>query len=211
MTFNQFKNTFKIFPLISSFQVLRLISKRQLTRWQRKDLIIKLRRGIYILNEHDRRIQPSRIFLANQLYFPSYVSAEHAIGYYDLIPERVEDVTSVTTKKTAQFTNPFGVFAYQHLRTDLFFGFKEIPDENKLPVLIAEPEKAMLDFIYLNLADFKNKDNDIFSLSYRLQNLDKLKKNRLMAYANRFKNKTLLSVVKNLLSFMKESIWLCSI
>jgi len=72
------------------------------------------------------------------------VSTIYALGYYDLIPEKVIDVTSVTTKKTAKFTNPFGTFIYQHLKTSLFFGFKEIEDENGFPVLIAEPEKAVL-------------------------------------------------------------------
>lgn len=106
------------------------------------------------------------------------MSTEYALGFYDLIPEKVEDVTSITTKKTAKFTNAFGTFLYQHVKTDLFFGFTQIEDENGFPVLIAEPEKAMLDFIYLNLQDFKDKGKDIFSLSYRLQNLDTLKKEK---------------------------------
>ncbi|MDI6841100.1 MAG: hypothetical protein QMD71_09715 [bacterium] len=137
-----------------------------------------MKRGLYILNESDRKIYPSRVFLANSLYSPSYVSTEYALGFYDLIPEKVEDVTSITTKKTAKFTNAFGTFLYQHVKTDLFFGFTQIEDENGFPVLIAEPEKAMLDFIYLNLQDFKDKGKDIFSLSYRLQNLDTLKKEK---------------------------------
>lgn len=209
MKYLEFKNNVGEFPLIASTHIANInkkpqILKVQLRGWQKKGLIIKLRRGLYILNKNDRKIEPSRIFLANALYSPSYVSTTYAFGYYDLIPEKVEDVTSITTKKTFKFTNPFGTFVYQHLKTDLFFGFTEIKEENGFPVLIAEPEKAMLDFIYLNLQDFKAREKDIFSLSYRFQNLDILKKKKLIDFAKRYENKGILDVVKNLLSFMKE-------
>lgn len=209
MKYLEFKNTVRRFPLISSTHIANISKKPQILKvqmrgWQEKGLIIKLRRGLYILNKNDRKIEPSRIFLANALYSPSYVSMEYAFGYYDLIPEKVEDVTSITTKKTAKFKNLFGTFIYQHLKTDLFFGFAEIEDENGLPLYIAEPEKAMLDFIYLNLGDFKGKRKDVFNLSYRFQNLDILKKKKLMDFAKRYKNKRIFDVVKNLLNFMKE-------
>lgn len=211
MKYLDFKNAVKGFPLISSLHIYNIDRKTatlkvQFSGWLKKGLIIKLKRGIYILNESDRKIEPSRIFLANALYSPSYVSTTYAFGYYDLIPEKVEDVTSVTTKKTAKFTNSFGTFIYQHLKTNLFFGFAEIKDENGFPVFIAEPEKAILDFIYLNLQDFKGKEEDIFSLSYRFQNLEILKKKRLIEFARRFDNKAVMEVVKNLLIFMKKGI-----
>ncbi len=208
MKFITFKNTFSGFPLIASSQLYSVVKNRatfkvQLNQWLNKGLIIKLRKGLYLLNENDRKINPSRIFLANALYSPSYVSTEYALGFYDLIPEKVEDVTSVTTKNVKRFKNPFGTFVYQHLKTSLFFGFKEILDENHLPVHIAEPEKAMLDFIYLNLAGFKNQDQDVFAQSYRLQNLDILKKTKLLAFAKRY-NQAVLTVAHNLLKYRKE-------
>ena len=208
MNYIEFKNAFSKFPVISTSHIFSVTNKiqplrNQLNRWQEKGLVIKLRKGLYLLNENDRKIHPSRIFLANALYSPSYVSTEYVLGYYDLIPEKVEDVTSVTTKNVKRFRNPFGTFIYQHLKTDLFFGFKEILDENKLPVHIAEPEKAVLDFIYLHLVDFKNKDQDVFELSYRMQNLDILKRNKLLSFAKRY-NKTVETVVNNLLNYMKK-------
>lgn len=208
MKYREFKNTFEKFPVISSVDIYHAVPnpktlERQMSRWLNIGMVIKLRRGLYALNENDRKIHPSRIFLANALYSPSYVSTEYALGYYDLIPEKVEDVTSVTSKNVKQFKNPFGTFIYQHLKTDLFFGFEEILDDNKLPVHIAEPEKAILDFIYLNLTDFKNKDRDVFALSYRLQNLDLLKKSKLLVFAKRY-NKAVLAVANNLLNYIKE-------
>lgn len=208
MKYLEFKNAVRNFPIISLTHIFNIDRKTQtlkvqLRGWQKKGLVIKLKRGLYILNENDRKIEPSRIFLANALYSPSYVSTTYAFGFYDLIPEKVIDVTSITTKKTAKFTNIFGTFIYQHLKTNLFFGFKEIKDENGFPVLIAEPEKAILDFIYLNLKDFKDKETDVFSLSYRFQNLNILRKKRLMDFAERFQSKEIFDVAKNLLDFIK--------
>ena len=205
----EFKNVFREFPVISSSQ-FRAVTKNiealkwNLVSWQKKGLVIKLRRGLYVLNENDRKIHPSRIFLANAVYFPSYVSTEYALGYYDLIPERVEDVTSVTTKKTAQFSNPLGTFVFQHVKSSLFFGSTKVKDENGLPVLIAQPEKAILDFIYLNLSSFKGKGTEVFGLSYRLQNLDILKKRKLKEFAKKYENKWIDEVLKDLLAFMKQ-------
>jgi|UniRef100_A0A7C6AA73 predicted transcriptional regulator of viral defense system len=208
MNYIEFKKTFGHFPIIATTQIFSITRqvqplRNQLSRWQKRGLIIKLKKGLYVLNENDRKINPSRIFLANILCSPSYVSTEYALHYYDLIPEQVYDVTSVTTKNVSQFKNQFGTFIYQHLKTDLFFGFKEILDENKLPVLIAEPEKAILDFIYLNLAEFKDKAKDVFGESYRLQNLDRLKKTKLLTFAKRY-NKTVLAVVNKLLEYWQE-------
>ena len=99
MKYLEFKDAVKEFPLISSTHISNIDKKPQtlkvqLSGWQKKGLVIKLKRGLYILNESDRKIQPSRIFLANALYSPSYVSTKYAFGYYDLISEKVEDVTS---------------------------------------------------------------------------------------------------------------------
>ncbi|MEW6482802.1 MAG: hypothetical protein AB1397_07415 [bacterium] len=209
MKYLEFKNIFRKFPIISSSHIFNLTTKprslkNQLSIWQRKGLVIKLKKGLYILNEQDRKITPSRLFMANALYSPSYISTEYALSYYGLIPERVEDLTSVTTKKTIDFKNLFGTFRYQHLKTELFFGMTQITDENGLLVLLAYPEKAMLDFIYLNLQDFKNKGMDIFEDSYRFGNLNILKKKRLMEFAKRYKNKVFMDIVNNLLNFMNQ-------
>jgi predicted transcriptional regulator of viral defense system len=209
MTYLEFKNTFRDFPLISSSHIFNVTRKPaalrwNLVQWQKKGLVIKLKRGLYILNVKDRKIHPSRIFIANALYSPSYVSNEYGLSYYSLIPEMVVDPTSVTTKKTNKFANATGTFHYQHLKDELFFGFIKVEDENGFPVLIAEPEKAILDFFYFNQKEFNNKEKEIFALSYRFQNLERLKKRKLKNFAKRFNNKAVLDIVNNLLSYMKE-------
>ena len=209
MDYQEFRQKVRAYPLITK-QYLNLLTadlhslQNQLIRWQKRNLILKLKRGIYLLNKEERAINPSRLFIANQLYYPSYISCEYALGYYGLIPERVMDITSVTTKKTAHFKNKLGTFRYQHIKKDSFAGFREIKDEAGLACLVAEPEKAVVDFLYLNLSKFKRDDREVLRDSYRFQNISDLKGTKIRNYARMFKSKKLLTVAESFCRFIKE-------
>ena len=207
MRFEEFKNKIIYRPLIFTKDLEVFISKseiqslhNQFKRWQKKGLIQKIKNGVYILNESDRKVTPSKTYIANQIYLPSYISLEYALSYYNLIPEGVIDITSVTTKKTVSFTNPIGVFVYQHIKIDAFKGYKSITDEFSLNVIMAEPEKAIVDFLYLNLRSFKEliKENEIiniFEYSYRFQNTEILNNNKIIEYSRLFNNNKLSKIV----------------
>lgn len=200
MDYTQFKNKYQYAPFILSRDEVRLeknaqIIRNQFSRWQDKGLIIKLKRGTYLLNKNDRKINPSRLFISNQLYGPSYVSLEYALNFYGLIPERVSDVTSVATRKTIRFQNELGVFTYQRIKPQAFRGFRKNVDEAGLPYFIAEPEKALLDFLYLNLNKFPRDLKDLFEISYRFQNLDILRKRKIVELAEMFNNHKLMKIV----------------
>jgi len=201
MKYTDFKSKMRRFPIITGTLLSHLdederILRNQLSRWQNQELLIKLRKGLYLLNRDDRSIQPSKFFLANQIVFPSYVSLESALAYYRLIPEVVYRVTNVTTAKPVQYRTQEGAFSFRHLKSNLFFGFKKECDEAGFDFLIAEPEKAFLDFLYLNLAKFLPADTEIFEESYRFANFEMLQADRLRSYAVRFGSKKLLRVVK---------------
>lgn len=178
--------------------------RNQLTRWKNKGLLIELKRGIYILNADDRKVFPSRFFFANQIIWPSYISLESALGYYGLIPEAVKDVTSVTSKKTVRFKKKAGGFIYQHIKPEAFKGYVSFKDEAGLGVFIAKPEKALVDFLYLNLNKFKLSAKDIFRESYRFQNTDVLSRSKIIFYARIFKNKRLDAVAREFCEFIEE-------
>lgn len=209
MEYLEFKKKIIRFPVIRSrdmerFKEDKQILRNQFLRWQKKGLIYKLKKGIYILNENDRKTYASPMFIANQLYSPSYVSLEYALGHYDLIPEKVIVMTSVTTKKTADFFNVLGRFEYRHMRPEVFRGFKGQKDQYGFTFFIAEPEKAMVDFFYFNLARFKADDKDIFELSYRFQNTEVLRRKNILRWAELFDNDKLLKVARLFCEFMKE-------
>ena len=220
MDYKQFKNSVLHLPLILSKDLERgqsnkQIIRNQLRRWQDNGLIFKLKRGMYLLNVNDRKINPSRQFIANQLYMPSYVSLEYALNFYDLIPERVSEVTSVTTKKTIRFVNDLGTFTYQHIKSKAFRGFKMTKDEMGLTFFIAEPEKAVIDFLYLNfdkskhldkvLDKIKISDKDVFESSYRFQNTETLSQRRIMELAGLFESEKLTRFAQLFCEFIGSS------
>ncbi|MDO8525779.1 MAG: hypothetical protein Q7S07_04755 [Candidatus Omnitrophota bacterium] len=209
MNYTNFKKKVISFPVISSADLLLFEGKwqaarNQLNRWLKKSLVIKLRRGLYILNENDRKINPSSQYLANQLYLPSYVSLEYALGFYGLIPERVRDVTSVTTKKTARFTNSMGSFTYQRIKVEAFQGYNTVKDKAGFNFFIAFPEKAVIDFLYLSLDRIKEPAIDIFESSFRFQNTEDLDDKKIIKMAALFKNKKLTKLAHLFCEFIRK-------
>ncbi len=203
MNFKEFREKTKQVPFLQSdlaklFSVEPQAMRNQLQRWKNKGLIISLKRGVYLLNQEERTNSISRQVIAANLYTPSYISLETALSYYKLIPEKIVSLTSVTTRKTKTFQNKEGLFIYRHLMKEAYFGFQLMRDEYGFPYFMAEPEKALLDFLYLNLGSIQSDNNDYYALSLRLQNRSLLNKKKLTLYAKRYAVKKLLKIVEKL-------------
>lgn len=204
MKFDEFLNIYRDVPVIDS-STFPLYSdrpsnlRRQVRTWVKKRYLIPLKRGLYIFSENYRQIEPSSLFISNYLVSSSYISLEYALGYYGLIPEKVTVITSVTTKKTNKFKNKLGKFEYRSVKKSLFFGYKKESDKN-LEFFIAFPEKAILDYFYLN-ADFKGKFEEFDSL--RFQNLDKLNIERMRAYQKKYNNRV-CRIVEKLVKYIQQ-------
>ncbi len=116
---------------------------------KRKELI-SLRRGLYIIGPNIDLPQPEPFLIANHLRGPSYVSLESALSYWNMIPERVYEISAVTTKTSKQYKTPVGRFSYQQLKTPYYsYGLKNIAYSPKQTILIASREKALCDKIVL--------------------------------------------------------------
>ena len=208
MNYTEFKLKFQHYPLILSRDILKSQGDpqallNQLGRWTNKGLLIQLRKGVYIFNKSDQKLAPDINYIANRLYEPSYVSLEYALNFYGIIPEKVKDVTSITTRKTIVAVNELGRFIYQHIKPQGFRGFKKM-GESLMPFFIAEPEKAVVDFLYLNLSKFGKETRDVLEHSFRFQNIEELKEQRLMELGHLFTNKKLTRILKALIVWMKE-------
>ena len=204
MKFNEFVKIYQEAPLVDSSTFSLYNEKpqnlrRQVREWVKKDYLIPLKRGLYIFSSQWRKIQPSVLFMANFLVLPSYVSLEQALGFYEIIPEKVTVITSVTTKKTKIFRNLVGSFEYRSIKEDLFFGFKKEIDNNQ-EFFIALPEKALLDFFYLN-NHFQGDFSELESL--RLQNLEVLNIRLLETYGLKY-NKRIRKIAEVLIEFVKK-------
>jgi predicted transcriptional regulator of viral defense system len=162
----------------------------QLHRWCNGGKLIPLRRGMYAFPDRYRPgvINPSE--LANHLYTPSYISRHWALGYFGMIPEAVVTYTSVTSRVPRTFTNAFGTFRYQHVKQSAFFGYNATRiGESR--VLLAEPEKALLDFWHLERGTW----NEPRMREMRFQNTDTVDVTKLRSYAERFESPRLVACV----------------
>jgi predicted transcriptional regulator of viral defense system len=164
MSFQKFRNTFYDQIYITSNQVNAWrpdFSKNNLGRWVKNGYLIKLRNGHYIFSEYLN--QPNiNLFVANRIYRPSYISLHAALSFYGLIPEAVVRTTSVTPLKTMSFVNPLGSFSYKSIKESFFFGYSHLPFHTGKSILMATPEKALLDLLYLY--PFYNSKEELLDL-----------------------------------------------
>lgn len=189
MKYLDFFNTFQ-WPIFS-LQDLRIAKIKilpvQLSQWVKNGYLIKLKNGIYAFSE--RKSGLGLEVISRYLYEPSYISLERALSKHGLIPEIVYNVTAVTTRKTMTLKNVFGVFIFRNIKKDLFFGYNKIK-ENGNVYFLAEPEKALLDFLYLNAAKINNTD-DVDGLRLNEIVLGGLNRKKIKEYLKIFNSRKL--------------------
>lgn len=142
----------------------------RITELLRKGDIVRVKKGIYIFGEQYRRRPYSREVLANLIYGPSYISLEYALGYYGLIPEGVESVTSVTTGRSRRFETPLGLFSYHTVPLAAFTaGIDRVETGDGRSFLMALPEKALADKIRLERGNSLSSQREL--RRYLVENL----------------------------------------
>ena len=196
MTYLDFRGAMYSFEVFSTRDIEKLFPKfdtRRLVEWQRKGYIHKLINKWYVFADIPVN-ERLRIRISNCLHRPSYVSLESALSHYGLIPEAVYSVQNITTRKTVTYETVAGTFNYRSIKAHLFFGY-QVDNNQPIPVLIASPEKAILDYLYLNHKI--NTAEDIEGLRLNLTTFNEIINNdRLTSYAECFESKTLNKRVK---------------
>jgi len=151
MQYLEIKENLKKFIVISRRDILKVdpdFHDQRLSEWQKKGYIKKVVKGYYIFS--DLEVNESVLFIiANKIFDPSYISLEMALSYYGLIPESVYGVTSATSRKTYAFDSWLARFSYRKIKPELMFGY-QLVDYKNYSFKIAEIEKAILDYFYIN-------------------------------------------------------------
>ncbi|MEN8251845.1 MAG: hypothetical protein ABFS32_23190 [Bacteroidota bacterium] len=158
---------FRVFSVQDVNKQFPSMNLMNLVRWQEKGYILKLRNRWYAFN--DRESSENMGWLAaNLIYSPSYISLHTALSWYNLIPEMIPTTTSVTTRKTNKFSTPLGSFDYHSIKPELFgFGYvledmgSSVRDTGR-KIMVATPQKAILDFFYIN--NYYETEKDIEDL-----------------------------------------------
>lgn len=110
--------------------------------------LLRLKKGFYAFSEDYRRQPLDLLAIANGLYAPSYVSFEYALSLHGVIPERVVQITSATSKNNKLFDTPLGRFSYKKIPINAYsLGVEWHFDEVEGGRFIATLEKALCDKI----------------------------------------------------------------
>jgi len=118
-------------------------------------LLIRVRRGLYLIASKIKQAIPDEFELALLIYGPSIVSRESALSYHGWIPEAVYTLTSVSFGKSKEFNTPLGVFSYIHVPQNVFYnGVERMTDEDENIFLMATPIKALADYVYVHKKDW---------------------------------------------------------
>jgi len=134
------------------------------------EVLVKIERSKYLLKD----AKVNDFALANFIYQPSYVSFETALNFYGILSQFPYEISSTTVKKTIKKTFEGKVFTYTRVKKDLFWGY-----DKKDNFIIAFPEKALLDQLYISANGHKRMNLDEYDLS-------RLNVSRLKNYLKKF-------------------------
>lgn len=122
-------------------------TNKKVTWLEKQGYIIRLKRGLYVVNPELSRKTLSSELIANHLYTPSYISMSAALRYYGLISEAVYVNQSMTVKHSRSFRTPVGSYDYKYISREAFsVGVRSI-HKGDYAFLVASPEKALCDLI----------------------------------------------------------------
>ena len=169
MKFEELRKLIRKNPIFTFEDVLMLFPdenyanvKLLLHNWTRTGKLNRIKKGLYCLADID---VSDNYFFAAFIYSPSYISLESALNYYGIIPDIPQEVVSVTTNNTQEFNTVKGVYLYRKISNKLFYGFKKVQN-GSLFYLIADKEKAVLDYLYYKSRGIYTKNLDEIRLTF---------------------------------------------
>ncbi len=194
---------YRVFSIRDVRKIFPEMNLMNLVRWQKKGYIIKIRNGWYCFSDTESSENIDWL-AANLVYDPSYVSLQSAMSYYGLIPEAIFETTSITTRKTNRFVTPLGNYSYNHVKSNIFsFGQSLIHMDGDRSqtgrgrkILLASPEKAILDFFYIHIHYKTEKDMEHLRLDEAL--LKETLNWKFFSYLEKYTNNSLEDRIKKM-------------
>jgi predicted transcriptional regulator of viral defense system len=173
--------------LVRKYKLSEPSVRNALRRYESKGLVERISTKIYInhFNQHF-----SSRDLVNTLRSNSYISLESALVDRGVITQNPSVLTCVTPRYPQTFRSKSVIVVYRKISPDLYWGFEEKSTRYN-EYLIAEPEKALLDWVYLTRQEGLPTPLDEINLQF-------LNTGKLRAYAERFP-KTVNVTIKDLL------------
>jgi predicted transcriptional regulator of viral defense system len=148
---------------------------RAVSRLTKRELLSRVANGVY-LNKLVR--DASALDFVGILKPNAYVSLESALNHWGISTQSPVALTCVTTGNAKEYRTPEFTISFRTISVRLFWGFVE-KQTRYSKYKIAEPEKALLDWIYLTLQS---------GLTPRLDEIElkSIDKRKLVQYADKY-------------------------
>ena len=141
-----------------------------LTRLVKKGTLRRIWRNLYELKLRPADIREA----ANIIYRPSYLSFTYCLGELGILNQIAYAIEFATPRKTKTIVIRDRDVVFRKIKRELFFGYA-LKDN----IFIAEPEKALLDTLYL-------KSKGLAGLSEEELNLGGLSRKRFLEMSGKF-------------------------
>lgn len=123
---------------------------KKLSRLLQTGYLLQLKNGLYTTHLYALLYKDTfPEYIANILYYPSYLSLEYVLQKEGLIPEAVYQYTSISAKTPRMYQNQIGIFTYNKIKSSLFTGYIEVAFHEHYRIKIATKAKALFDYFYL--------------------------------------------------------------
>ena len=144
--------------------------KVSLSRLTKRKILRRLRRNLYEVT-----LKPSDLLeTANSIYQPSYLSFTYCLGKLGMLNQIAYEIEFATPKKTKRIEIRNRSIIFRKIKKELFFGYT-LKDN----IFIAEPEKALLDTLYL-------KTKGLTAIHESELNLGDIRKQKFITMSKRF-------------------------
>lgn len=200
-------------PLITDAEVESLLDGTPNSRYSKvkrmlaQGKLLHMRRGLYCLTQEIGYLKKPHPFeLAQYIYGPSFISLESALSYHNLIPEAVYTTTSVTSKRSKEFTTPLGFFTYQHVPGEGLYTEVILIKENERQFFVAKPWRSICDYIFCYRKDWNNLTPFIKSLRINLDNLPKLTDEKIELLDDYYQNRRVSRFLKGIKKYLNKEI-----
>ena len=124
------------------------------------EMLIKLKRGLYIVSPQVSGKLLSLELIANHLYGPSYVSSHYALSQYGLIPERVymQEYFPIGITQKEEEGVTYLIATPEKALCDMLMQEKYVPDQSmsRLEIFFEEDMR-------IEISDLRNMNRDIIS------------------------------------------------
>jgi predicted transcriptional regulator of viral defense system len=126
-----------------------------LSRLTKREVLRRLRRDLY-----EVILKPADVLeVSNIIYQPSYLSFTYCLGRLGILNQIAYEIEFATPKKTKRIEIRDRSIIFRKINRKLFFGYT-LKDN----IFIAEPEKALLDTLYLKSKGLTNLDLEELNL-----------------------------------------------